>query len=73
MQKWGSKKRSWNKNETAETSFILLHKVWSTHSVTLSTKLNFFNSRVVSVQIYGCESWKGLKEMENRVRRFESE
>ena len=27
---------------------------------------------MVSVLIYGCESWKGLKQIENRVRIFES-
>ena len=50
----------------------MLQKVWNAHNVTLSTKLKLFNSIVVSVLIYGCESWKGLKEVENRVRRFES-
>ena len=37
-----------------------------------ATKLKLFNSIVISVLLYGCESWKGLKEVEERVRRFES-
>ena len=56
----------------AGSSFRMLHKVWNAHNVTLPTKLKLFNSIVISVLIYGCESWKGLKEVENRVRRFES-
>ena len=56
----------------AGSSFRMLHKVWNAHNVTLPTKLKLFNSIVISVLTYGCESWKGLKEVENRVRRFES-
>ena len=56
----------------AGAAFRMLDKVWNAHNVSLSTKLKLFNSIVISVLIYGYESWKGLKEIENRVRRFES-
>ena len=56
----------------SESSFRLLQKVWNAHNVTLPTKFKRFNSIVISVLIYGCESWRGLKEVGNRVRRFES-
>ena len=56
----------------AGAAFRMLNNVWNAHNISLSTKLKLFNSIVISVLIYGCESWKGLKEVENRVRRFES-
>ena len=56
----------------AGAAFRMLDKVWNAHNVSLSTKLKLFNSIVISVLIHGSESWKGLKESENRVRRFES-
>ena len=56
----------------AGSAFRTLNKVWNAQNISLSTKLKLFSSIVVSILIYGCESWKGLKEIENRVRRFES-
>ena len=56
----------------AGATFRTLNKVWDAHNISLTTKLKLFNSIVISVLLYGCESWKRLKEIENRVRRFES-
>ena len=56
----------------AGSAFRTLNKVWNAQNISLSTKLKLFSSIVISILIYGCESWKGLKEIENRVRRFES-
>ena len=42
----------------AGAAFIMLNNVWRAHNMSLSTKLTLFNSIVVSVLIYGCESWK---------------
>ena len=47
-------------------------KVWIEDGMSLLTKLKLFNSVVPSVLLYGCESWKELREFEERVRRFES-
>ena len=49
-----------------------LNKVWNAQNISLLKKLKLFNSIVVSILIYGCESWKGLKEIEKRLRTFES-
>ena len=49
----------------------MFNKVWNAHNISLSTKPSLFNSIMVSVLIFGCELWKGLKEIENRARRFE--
>ena len=50
----------------------MLGEVWNAHNVSLSMKLKIVNSLVISVLIYGCDSWKGLRENENRPKRFES-
>ena len=46
--------------------------MWKEDRISLATKLKIFNAIVISVLLCGCESWKGLKESEERVRRFES-
>ena len=38
----------------------------------LKTKLKLFNGTVISILLYGCETWKGLKEVETKIRVFES-
>ena len=49
-----------------------MEKVRNENGMSLRTKLKLFNSIVLSVLLYGSESWKGLREIEERVRRFES-
>ena len=40
--------------------------------MSLRTKLKLFNCIILSVHLYGCESLKVLREIEERVKRFES-
>lgn len=56
----------------AGAAFRNMVKVWNENGMSLRTKLKLFNSIVLSVLLYGSESWKGLREIEERVRRFES-
>ena len=56
----------------AGAAFKNMEKVWNEDGMSLRTKLKLFNSIVLSVLMYGCETWKGLTEIEERVRRFES-
>ena len=56
----------------AGTAFRNMEKVLNEDDMSLRTKLKLFNSIVVSVLLYGCETWKGLGEIEERVGRFES-
>ena len=56
----------------AGAAFRNMEKVWNEDGMSLRTKLKLFNSIVLSVLMYGCETWKGLTEIEERVRRFES-
>ena len=58
--------------DKAGAAFKNMERVWNKNGVCLRTKLKLFNSIVLSVLLYGCESWKGLKEVDERVRRFES-
>ena len=56
----------------ASSAFNSMKNVWSSTGVTQKTKIKLFNAIVMSVLLYGCESWKGLRDIELRVRRFES-
>ena len=52
--------------------FLKMKKVWISGGIPLKTKLRLFNARVMSVLLYGSETWKGLKEIEIKLRVFES-
>ena len=55
----------------AGAAFRKMEKVWTEKGMSLRTKLKLLNNIVLSVLLYGCESWKYLKEIEKRVRKFE--
>ena len=55
----------------AGAAFRNIEKIWNENGVSLRTKLKQFNSIVLSVMLYEYESWKGLAELEERVKRFE--
>ena len=40
--------------------------------ISIATKLKLLNAVVIYMLLYGCESSKGLQEIEERVRKFES-
>ena len=52
--------------------FSRMKKVWNSGGISLKTKLRLFNATVMTVLLYGSETWKGLKEIENKLRVFES-
>ena len=52
--------------------FSKMKNVWNNRGLSLKSKLKMFNGTVTSISLYGCETWKGLKEVETKVRVFES-
>ena len=44
--------------------FAEMKKVWNICAMSLKTKMKLFNEIVTSILLYGCETWKGLKEVE---------
>ena len=53
-------------------AFRNMEKFWNTNGMSLRSKLKLFKSILLSVLLYGSQSWKGLGEIEERVWRFES-
>ena len=47
-------------------------KIWENSGKRMCPKLKLFNSIVILILLYGCESWIGLREIKDRVRRSES-
>ena len=44
--------------------------MWKKFRIFVAKKLKLFNTIVIPVLLYGYESWKGVKEVEDRVRKL---
>lgn len=55
----------------ANHSFSMLRKTWKSKKIKLKTKLRIFKSNVMSVLLYGCESWKVTKGIAKKVDAFQ--
>ena len=51
-------------------SFNKFSKVWKSGKYRRKTKIRLFNSNVLAVLLYGCETWKMNKEDEKRLDVF---
>ena len=51
-------------------AFMLLRPVWHTTSVSLKTKLSIFSSNVISVLLYGSETWRLTAMLINKIQVF---
>ena len=54
----------------AWNSFWRLSKVWKSDSITLSLKRKLFNSLILSILLYGCETWTLTRRLENLINSF---
>lgn len=54
----------------AHTAFNMLRPVWRSRGLTNKTKIRLFNSNVLSVLLYGCETWGLTKEALRRLEVF---
>jgi hypothetical protein len=51
-------------------AFKQLSNVWRSKPFINKTKLSLFNSCILSVLTYGCESWKSTKLIEEKLNAF---
>ena len=54
----------------ARSAFACLNKIWQTKSMSSKTKLRLFNSNVLSVLLYGAETWFLNKSHESKLQTF---
>ncbi|CAG9831332.1 unnamed protein product [Diabrotica balteata] len=56
--------------QKAQQAFIMLNPVWRSGEYTTSTKIRIFQSNVMSVLLYGCETWKVTKTFTDKLQVF---
>ena len=55
----------------ARHAFSLLRQTWKSRKISTKTKLRIFQTNVISVLLYGAESWKTTKGLEDRLDAFQ--
>ena len=48
-----------------------LSKIWRSKDISFPTKIKLFRSLVLSILLYGCESWTLTAELEKKIQAFE--
>lgn len=51
-------------------AYTTLHRVWNNNMYSTATKIKVFKSCVLSVLLYGCETWYVVDEIQNKLRVF---
>ena len=56
----------------AAAAFNSLSKIWSSKKFSLTLKLRFYNSNVISTLLYGCETWQMKTSQEKKLDAFDT-
>ena len=56
----------------ATSAMARLNKIWRSKDISFPTKLKLYKALIVSILLYGCESWTLTAETSRRVRTFET-
>ena len=54
----------------ARGAFLQLNRIWNSHIYSNVTKLNIFNVCVLSVLLYGCETWLVTEYIKHKIQVF---
>ncbi|GFR64218.1 retrovirus-related Pol polyprotein from type-2 retrotransposable element R2DM [Elysia marginata] len=68
----GGSKNLQNRLTKARSFFCRLGKLWSSTSASQHTKIKLYKTLVMSVLMYGCETWSMTKGDENKMDVFQS-
>ena len=55
----------------ARGAFLRLNKIWSSGNIGRHTKIMLFKTLVLTVLLYGCETWKLTKRDEKKIDAFQ--
>ena len=59
-----------NRLGKATGAFNKLAKIWSSEQMSKNTKIRIFESNVIAVLLYGCETWRMTKRNEAKLDTF---
>ena len=54
----------------ARQAFAILKPLWRNKNIHQNTKIRIFNTNIKTVLLYGCETWRQTKTLENKLQVF---
>ena len=58
--------------DTASSAMASLDRVWKCNKISFPTKFSLYKSLVISILLYGCETWTLLADSEKRIQVFKN-
>ncbi|XP_078578087.1 uncharacterized protein LOC144863003 [Branchiostoma floridae x Branchiostoma japonicum] len=55
----------------ATSAMARLSRIWKSNNISFSVKFKLYKTLVVSILLYGCETWTLLAATERKIRAFE--
>lgn len=59
-----------NRTQKARQAFCMLNRLWSAPNISRNLKIKIFKTNVLSVLLYGCETWKVTNSIIQKVQVF---
>ena len=50
-----------------------LNKIWHCHTLRFASRFKLYKFLIISILLYGCETWTLLADFETRIQAFESQ
>ena len=57
---------------SANSALVILSTIWKSRSISLRTKIHLYKSLILSIILYGCETWILNETLEKIINAFES-
>ena len=57
---------------TATSALVRLKTIWKHNKIAIQTKILLYKSLVLSIMLYGCETWTLTEDLERRIIAFET-
>ena len=57
---------------TATLAIVRLMTIWKSNKISIQTKILLYKSLVLSIMLYGCETWTLTEYLERRIIAFET-
>ena len=57
---------------TATSALVRLKTIWKSNKISIQTKILLYKSLVLSIMLYGCETWTLTEDLERRIIAFET-
>ena len=57
---------------TATSALVILKTIWKSNKISIQATIHLYKSLVLSIMLYGCETWTLTEDLDRRIIAFET-